>query len=114
MAKGKNCPNCGAPYSLESDKCPYCGTLYYDLTAINFDEQTPFFLKIKVNNAVITQKVRPKFGSTSIIIEDNPVYAVGARGPLMAVHSAPTITTSLDFETLPMEGGNLCTMVVEE
>lgn len=25
MAKGKNCPNCGAVYEPEKNKCPYCG-----------------------------------------------------------------------------------------
>lgn len=45
--KNRNCPNCGAPLELVEYKCPYCGTLYLDLTMIDFDNKTPFFLTIK-------------------------------------------------------------------
>ena len=114
MAKGKNCPNCGAPYSLESDKCPYCGTLYYDLTAINLDGSTPIFLKLKKDNIVFTLKVRPKFGNTSFTIEDNPVYAIGASGIRIPAYRVPSLTTNLELEAVPMDNGNLVTMVVEE
>lgn len=27
----KNCPNCGAP--IETEKCPYCGTIFLDFAA---------------------------------------------------------------------------------
>ena len=46
--KGKNCPNCGAVYTLEDVECPYCGTLYYDLSAIDFTENKPVFLKFRI------------------------------------------------------------------
>ena len=45
---GKNCPNCGAVYTLEDVKCPYCNTLYYDLTAIDFTKNEPVFIKMRV------------------------------------------------------------------
>lgn len=38
-----NCPNCGAP--ITSEQCPYCGTLFYDFSAIEIGK--PCFLKIK-------------------------------------------------------------------
>ena len=28
----KNCPNCGAP--IETEKCPYCGTMFLDFAAM--------------------------------------------------------------------------------
>lgn len=28
MAKGKNCPNCGAVIDYDYDRCQYCGTPY--------------------------------------------------------------------------------------
>ena len=36
MSKKPNrntCPNCGAPFE-ESNKCPFCGTIYYDFSCI--------------------------------------------------------------------------------
>lgn len=47
MPKGKNCPNCGAVYEIDKNKCPYCGTSYYDMSAIDFEDGEPFYLKIK-------------------------------------------------------------------
>lgn len=41
--KQTNCPNCGSP--IMAEKCPYCGTLFYDFAVLDADE--PFYLKIK-------------------------------------------------------------------
>ena len=49
-AKGKlNCPNCGAPITAE--KCPYCGTLFYDFSTIDVGQ--PTYLKIKYNGEIV-------------------------------------------------------------
>lgn len=45
--KKTNCPNCAAPLEIGEVKCPYCGTVYYDLSAIDFDNEIPLFLTIK-------------------------------------------------------------------
>ena len=37
------CPNCGA--AIESERCPYCGTLFIDFAEMNIDG-TPFHIKI--------------------------------------------------------------------
>ncbi len=47
-----NCPNCGAP--IASEQCPYCGTLFYDFSAIEIGR--PCFLKIKYDNNIILVK----------------------------------------------------------
>lgn len=44
----RNCPNCAAPYDVELNKCPYCGTSYFDLAAVQLMGE-PVFLKIKLN-----------------------------------------------------------------
>ena len=36
-----NCINCGAAKDTEEIKCPFCGTTYLDLTAIDFDSGDP-------------------------------------------------------------------------
>ena len=36
-----NCVNCGAAKEETDVKCPFCGTLYFDMTAIDFDSMKP-------------------------------------------------------------------------
>lgn len=45
--KGRNCPNCGAPLDSAVCKCSYCGTSYFDISAIDADSGEPFYLKIR-------------------------------------------------------------------
>lgn len=49
----KNCPNCGAP--IESEKCPYCGTVFIDFACVDADE--PFYMKIKSQGKIFLAKV---------------------------------------------------------
>ena len=51
-----NCPNCGAP--ITSEQCPYCGTLFYDFSAIEIGK--PCFLKIKWGNNIILVKANTR------------------------------------------------------
>ena len=53
----KNCPNCAAPYDVSLNKCPYCGTSYFDMSCIDIDSLEPFYLKIRTGGLVITAKV---------------------------------------------------------
>ncbi len=43
MPKGKNCPNCGAVYETDKNKCPYCGTSYFDMSFVDFTNGIPFY-----------------------------------------------------------------------
>lgn len=54
----RNCPNCGAPYKTELSTCPYCGTSYFDMSAIDISDNKPFYLKLKMRGMVFTSKVR--------------------------------------------------------
>lgn len=42
----KSCPHCGAP--ITSDKCEYCGAVFYDFSAIDPTNEKPTYLKIKL------------------------------------------------------------------
>lgn len=53
----RNCPNCGAPYKIELNTCPYCGTSYFDMSAIDINEGKSFYLKLKMGNMIFTSKV---------------------------------------------------------
>ena len=48
----KNCPNCGAPYDTVLDKCPYCSTSYFDMSAMDINSQQPFYLKLRYGDMI--------------------------------------------------------------
>ena len=115
----KNCPNCGAPYDTSLNKCPYCGTSYYDLSALDLTGREPFYLKIKTElngqPCYITQLVRYK-PDMSIEISSETVDCCGAFGvPLYTVTQSRTMTTNISFEAVasPIHK-NLCTIEIGE
>lgn len=68
-----NCPHCGA--AITTEKCPYCGTLFYDFAVIDTDK--PFYIKIKNGNRINRCKVKlhglhfQMLNDTSVFYADN-------------------------------------------
>ena len=99
-----NCPNCGS--AITTEKCPYCGTLFYDFAAMDTDK--PFYIKIKDNNRIIRCKVnlldfhKRVTASDETFYADNHEYCV-----ISSVH--PTI--ELMMEIIPDENGLLSVIV---
>ena len=119
--KGKNCPNCGAVYEPEKNECPYCGTSYYDMSALDFETEEPFYLKIKTHingkPAYITQLVKPYLDRLSINFDADytTVYGgYGGRVPLWQMCSNRTLNTNISFCAVPMKDNNLCIVEVED
>ena len=99
-AKGQtNCPNCGAP--ITSEKCPYCGTVFYDFSCIDFFE--PTYIKIKHNGNIVMCKAiaksaainyKPQLCSYTKLGDTTPTYVkVGEQASI-----------SLEFDVLDDEG----------
>lgn len=87
----KNCPNCGAP--IETEKCPYCGTMFLDFAAMDADK--PFYMKVKKDGKIYILKV--KMTSMELRIEPNDIYdAFGSR--LLCFEPIRSLT--LDFDIL--------------
>lgn len=56
MRKELNCPNCGS--AITAEKCPYCGAVFYDFTAIKVnDVNEPCYVKIKYGDCVLMAEV---------------------------------------------------------
>lgn len=115
----RNCPNCGAPYDMNLNKCPYCGTSYYDLSALDFTTHEPLYLKIKTEMngmpCYITQLVRPKENiSMEFSSEMSDAYdLLGNR--MYAFRSSNTLTINIQFEAITSTThNNLCTIEFEE
>ena len=82
----RNCVNCGAPFYIELNKCPYCGTSYFDKSCLDLDSGKPYALKIKTKingkNCFITQMVRPLI---NLSIEFSQDYSVKTNLSLEAI-----------------------------
>ena len=110
MPNHKNCPSCAAPYDMSENRCPYCGTAYFDMSTIDFDSQEPFYLKIKNGGYYITQLVKPVTGGISL--NQDTMYACGGYGEkLLAFQRSINLDTELHFTTI-QDGKRL--MVVEK
>lgn len=71
--KNNNCPNCGAVIEPYSCKCQYCGTWYYDLTLFDTLDDTPKYVKFRMERngkeVYLTALARPQLKT----IEQQPV-----------------------------------------
>lgn len=116
--KGKNCPNCGAAYTLEDVKCPYCGTLYYDLSAIDFTQNKPVFLKFRIpygnTYADVTQCAIPKLDTMEVSNEYTD--ATDSLGTSIARFcTSKTVTTNVQFHAIPYgKDNNLYEIKIKE
>lgn len=54
MMERANCPNCGAP--IESERCPYCGTIIYDFANLELGKDC--WIRLKVGNDLRVFKAR--------------------------------------------------------
>lgn len=102
MAKYRNCPNCGAPYDLDTFRCPYCSTLYYDMSAIDIDNREPFFMKLRVNGIELTQLVVPVASDIELVSEK--VDAFNGNYKIASYTSSVNMTTNISFEAVTAPG----------
>ena len=96
----RNCPNCAAPYDVELNKCPYCGTSYFDLAAVQLMGE-PVSLKIKlgIGDRSVIQTVK----ATLVNVSEEYSYGECAR-------------SILDFDLQPMRlpGGKVTLTFIHE
>jgi hypothetical protein len=113
-----NCLNCGAPFEAEEEKCPYCGTSYYDMSALDIYSNKPFMLKIKTKmngaDCYITQLVRV-LPDMNIEFSAETVDCTDALGCCVSsLTTGYSCTTNLTFQAVPRKDGSLCIVKMEE
>ena len=118
MPVGKNCPNCGAPYDPALNKCPYCETIYFDLSCLNLTSHEPIYLKLKqqirdhsgnLHDMVITQKCIPQLGDAEVRMEQDRTYCTNYFSQnLVSIRNDTVLTTNLSFRAVPDKHGELC------
>lgn len=94
-----NCSNCGAPISADSNKCPFCGTSYFDLSAIDVGNHKPFYLKLKMGDTIFTQLVKLS-PDISIDYEQESVMVYDGSPHRYSVCTSKQMTTNLKFEAV--------------
>ena len=111
-----NCPNCGAVINPEQHKCSYCGTSYFDMSAIDFENGKPFYLKIKIkwngHDAFITQLVKPSLNTINLTTTSDYYYGGKAEQLLSSYRNENCLTTEVSFSGIPMTDNSLLKMEV--
>lgn len=111
-----NCPNCGAIINPEQHKCNYCGTSYFDMSAIDLENGKPFYLKIKTKwngqDVFITQLVRPFLNTINSTISSDYCYGGIGQQISYSYRNENYLTTELSFVSLPMADNSLFKMEV--
>jgi len=101
-----NCVNCGAAIDIDEQKCPFCGTSYFDLTDIDFTSRDPVALRMKVPctngaKAMITMLAMPKFGEFNADTEYVNLYGGPGKQPIMCFPSRTSVNVGVSFEVVP-------------
>ncbi len=94
-----NCPNCGAPISADNNKCPFCDTSYFDLSAIDVNNHKPFYLKLKIGNTIFTQLVKMS-PDISIDFEQESATVYDGFPHRYSICTSKQMITNLKFEAV--------------
>lgn len=113
----KNCPNCGAVIDTEENKCPFCGTIYFDMTSIDFTEGKPVVLKLKMSNGrnteYLTMLCIPRLENLRFE-EDYADISENIFGLRTIVTRNRNLFCDVSFNAIPDSRDVLCETVKEE
>lgn len=102
--KYDNCPNCGAV--VTSEKCPYCGTLFYDFAAI--DIKKPFFIKFKKGSKIFRAKCKLSDLEINMSSERTRLYADNS-----CVDDVSYPVSTINLELLIQSDNGILAMIVD-
>lgn len=110
----RNCPNCGAPYKVELNTCPYCGTSYFDMSAIDINERRPFYLKLKMGDMIFTSKVIAE-PDIQIVFNEESCDVLGKYGDKIGEFIVNrNIDVDMRFKSVHDPNQVLCTLEVKD
>ena len=101
----KNCVNCGAPFEYEHNKCPFCGTTYFDnFMTLDLVNNTPVVFKAKTPMGIISMLCKPKVGDMSITMSNDYTDCVGVSGvSLGRFCTGRNLDLDLSFFAIPIQ-----------
>lgn len=107
MTKSRNCPNCGAPYDIHLNKCPYCSTSYFDMSALDFNSGEPFYLKFRAGDIIVTQLVKPCVNDVSMEITSEHAYVEDYGKTIASFCNSYNVKTNISFEAVADPEGHM-------
>ena len=91
-----NCPNCGASKEVTDIRCPFCGTAYLDMTAIDLYSHEPIWLKLVGPDKTVCQfKVYPTVAN--ITMEPDVCSMRDMSGRLVRHRISDNVRIELEF-----------------
>ena len=114
-----NCINCGAAKDTNEIKCPFCGTTYVDLTAIDFSSGDPVvcqfvlpnYIRIGDSNAkvVMSMLARPCIEDVSMTSNTVDMYGGFGIAPIASFTSGYDINVGVSFKPIQRKDKSLIT-----
>lgn len=118
-----NCINCGAVKDTSEIKCPFCGTTYLDLTAIDFSSDEPVVCQfvlpdnIRIGNsnakAVMSMLARPCLETMSMEANTTNIYGSWSN-PIATFTSSYDVNIGVSFKPIEGEDKSLFTLIALE
>lgn len=120
-----NCINCGAAKDTEEIKCPFCGTTYLDLTAIDFASGDPVVCQFVLPNnvrfgdsdgrVIMSMLAVPQLDVISQTANTIDITGYGGR-QISSIMTGYDINVGVSFKPLitKYRGNTLITLRVEE
>ena len=119
-----NCINCGAAKDISEIKCPFCGTTYLDMTAIDFSSDDPVVCQfvlpnnIRLGNSdrrvIMSMLAVPKLEDISMTAKT--VDVCGGNNPYPYAHFTQSMDMNIGVSFMPTVRKNsktLCELRVE-
>jgi len=111
-----NCVNCGAAIDADVEKCPFCGTSYFDLTAIDFTSGNPVALRLRLNygggHGLISMLAIPHFNGLESETEYMDCYSGGTK--LCQLVKSRSAIADVSFTAVARNDGKLFHLKVKE
>lgn len=106
-----NCPNCGAP--ITEERCPYCGTLFYDF--VNIDPKNPIYLRIKLQDGSIVV-CKANLNTLTLTHQNDCFYAsAGLRNDHVSrISMIPATQIELKLDIIPDKNDEVYTLYKTE
>ena len=119
-----NCINCGAAKDINEIKCPFCGTTYVDLTAIDFSSGDPVVCQfvlpngIRMGNSkakvVMSMLAKPCLEDVSMTSNTTNIYGGRYGAPLASFVDSYDINVGVSFKPIQREDKSVITFTAAE